>query len=223
MNAPTLLAALVAAIFILRSRSVSAQEDLMPIIYEIPPDEDESVTQGDYVSAHITDSSEANLKAFIFMIAAAETGVERARDGTAYTTFFGGSQFADLSNHPVLTGEKKGIRLSDQMCRNAGYGPGCVSTAAGAGQIIKPTWEVVRQSGPWGFYLDDFGVENQNEAIRRVLIQADALNAVENGDFDLAVARASTKWASLPGSTARQRPKSLARVAMYFNEGVSLA
>lgn len=156
------------------------------------------------------------LGAFMFMIGAAEVGLQQMRDGSAFQTFYGGTLFHDMTDHPVLTGEKVGIRLSDAMCRAAGYGPGCVSTAAGFAQINVPTWRQVREAGAWGPRLPDFGVESQMEAARRVLMLTGGYEALEAGNFDAALSLASQRWASLPGSRAQQNPKNRDTVVAYY-------
>lgn len=166
-------------------------------------------------------SETTRLTAFLFMVAAAETGLDKARSGESYATFYGNSIFRDFSNHPVLTGEKTGVKLSDKMCKNAGFGPGCVSTAAGAYQINLPTWLEVSRAGAWGSELIDFTPESQDEAARRILILTGALPLLESGDFDGALNAASARWASLPGSNAQQNPKAYAAVANYFFEGIA--
>ncbi len=160
------------------------------------------------------------LRAFLTMIKRAEHTASTIANGLEYQTFYGGSLFANLSDHPAITGEKTGVRLSDAMCRAAGFNPGCVSTAAGAYQIIKPTWERVRQAKWWGPYLPDFSPASQDEAARRLLIERGALSHVHAGEFDTALVLAAPEWASLPGSTAKQGPKSYATVYGYYSQAL---
>lgn len=157
--------------------------------------------------------------ALLFAIGVCETSLSAMLDGSAYTTFYGGSQFFDLSNHPVLTGEKRGIVLSDSMCAAAGYSPGCVSTAAGAYQINVPTW---KEANALGDPLPDFSAASQDEAARRILQKIGALALLENGDISGAIVRASQRWASLPGSTAGQRPKSLDYALAAYETGLNV-
>lgn len=157
--------------------------------------------------------------ALLFSIGVCETSLAAMLDGSAYTTFYGGAHFSDLSNHPVLTGEMRGVPLSDSMCAAAGYGPGCVSTAAGAYQFNVPTW---READALGDPLPDFSPESQDEAARRILQKIGALSLLENGDVSGAIVRASQRWASLPGSTAKQRPKSLDFALNAYQTGLSV-
>jgi lysozyme len=169
------------------------------------------------------ETSADRLGAFLYMIGAAEVSPSAMQSGLAYQTFYGGSRFYNLTDHPTATGEKKGIRLPDEWCRRAGFGPGCVSTAAGAYQITLTTWRDVRKAGSWGPYLADFSPASQNEAARRILILCGAWPLIETGDFEGALARASTRWASLPGSTAGQGVKTFADVYAYYSGALGVA
>lgn len=164
--------------------------------------------------------ADARLRAFLFMIRRAEHSGWTA-DADTYRTFFGGARFTNLSDHPVITGEMRGVPLSDAMCRNAGRGPGCVSTAAGAYQIIRPTWDNVRKAGAWGPRLPDFSPASQDEAARRLLLTSGALSRLESGDLEGAITRAGREWASLPGSTAQQNPKPMRDAVAFFNQGLT--
>jgi muramidase (phage lysozyme) len=126
-----------------------------------------------------------------------------------------------LREHPAITGEWKGERLTDEQCRGAGFGPGCVSTAAGAYQIIRPTWERVRDR----LGLVDFGPASQDRAAVELLRATGALYRIEQGDLAGAIAAARSEWASLPGANyAGQGMRSMAYVqTAYLNAGGALA
>jgi len=159
------------------------------------------------------------LRALLYAIRTAEHGTW-VNDGLRYFRFYGGSGFSGASDHPVATGEKTGVRLPDHYCRGAGLSPGCVSTAAGAYQIILPTWRRVREAGRWGPRLEDFSVASQDEAARRILMQAGGLEPLERGDIEGAILRAGTQWASLPGSTSGQPQKSMEWVLAHYADGL---
>ena len=83
--------------------------------------------------------SNANVRAFLEAIARAEGTANQAdpyRVCYAYRW-----TIRDLKDHPAITGEWKGEKLSDKLCAAAGLGPGCVSTAAGKFQITMRTWQ----------------------------------------------------------------------------------
>lgn len=165
------------------------------------------------------DDGRDRLSAFLYMIRTAEHG-EWRDDAARYFTFYSGLSFTGTSDHPTNTGERQGVKLPDRYCRAAGLRPGCVSTAAGAYQIIRPTWDRVRAAGAWGPRLPDFGVDSQDEAARRILSQSGALARLEAGDIEGAIRRAGTQWASLPGSSAGQPQKSMAQALAYYRAGL---
>ena len=159
-----------------------------------------------------------NIGAFLSMIAFAE-GTQRAAD--PYRVTFGYRHtIADLSDHPAITGEWKGERLSDAMCRGAGLSPGCVSTAAGRFQIIRPTWAACKKA----LNLPDFGPASQHAAAVYLIKQRGALDAVVAGDVAQAVDLCRAEWASLPGNGAGQPQRRMDELmAAYESAGGVLA
>lgn len=127
--------------------------------------------------------------------------------------------FSDFSDHPVITGECKKVPLPPDVCRNAGLGSPCYSSAAGAYQIIRPVWDRVRARDP---YIPAFDKAGQDEACLRILDECGALSYIEAGDFDGFLSRASRIWASLPGAVTRQNPKKMAYAVDRYNEGLTL-
>lgn len=159
------------------------------------------------------------MEAFLKMIRRAEVG--GWDDAARYRTFFGGARFDDLSDHPVATGAMRGVRLSDAMCRSAGFGPGCVSTAAGAYQFILPTWRRLRAAGgggPGSPRLPDFSPASQDEAARRLVRQIGADILLMQGRLTDAISKAGGQWASLPGSRAGQPQRSMDTLVGWFSE-----
>jgi lysozyme len=161
---------------------------------------------------------QANLSAFLYMIRSTEHVYPRdVVNDAAYSIFYGGSKFQNFADHPVVTGEKKGIPLPDAMCRAAGLKPGCVSTAAGAYQMIKPTWVRIRNK----IGLPDFSPLSQDRAAVELLDEIGATDLIFAGDIEGAIYKASRIWASLPGSTAQQNPKALAYALNRFDDGLA--
>ena len=162
-------------------------------------------------------ADDPQVKAFLYMIRRAEHTEADVRTGMDYATFYGGTRFTDLSDHPVNTGELQPVKLSPAMCRAAGYASGnCVTTAAGAYQFTRPTWNRYRAQEP---RLPDFSARSQDIAAARLLRDLGVERLLRLGDFQGAVYRASSTWASLPGSTAGQGGRTLAQVAQAFTEG----
>jgi len=157
-----------------------------------------------------------NVAAFLHMLQSSEHVYPRdVENQAAYSTFYGGSTFSNFADHPVNTREKVGVKLTAAQCRASGFKPGCVSTAAGAYQFIKPTWDRIRAMSP---RLPDFSPASQDAAAVRLLNQIGALTLIEVGDIEGAVAKASKTWASLPGSLAQQNPRQMAFIIDRFNE-----
>jgi muramidase (phage lysozyme) len=155
-----------------------------------------------------------NVAAFLAMIRHAE-GTSNAVD--PYAVCYGyGHTIADFSDHPAVTGEWRGKRLSDAMCRNAGLATGCVSTAAGAYQIIKPTWISVQKA----LKLPDFTPASQDLAALELVRRRGALSDVRAGRIGDAIMKCKDEWASLPGNYAGQGQRSRnTLIAWYVAEG----
>jgi muramidase (phage lysozyme) len=165
-----------------------------------------------------------NVRAFLYMIRSCEHLARDVESGADYSTFFGGGRFTNYADHPVNTGELRGVPLKPEWCRAAGFPGGkCVSTAAGAYQFTRPTWNELRAAGAWGRRLPDFSPASQDEAARRLLQRIGALPQIERGDVEEAIITASSRWASLPGSTSGQPQKKMSFALAKFNDGMRFA
>jgi lysozyme len=120
---------------------------------------------------------------------------EGTSGSNGYNTLMGGALFDSYATHPALAGWG-GTPLSDSMCAGAGFGPGCVSTAAGAYQINKPTWN--RIAAKVG--LTDFSPESQDAAAWALIEEKGADADIIAGRIPQAVAKVRKIWASLPGA-----------------------
>lgn len=214
------------------SRQTSREEDDSSMyeleVAPVTPDSgvyvDNSSSSDDLSNSEVIDmdsSAEAKTFAILYMIRMCEHSRSDVLSGVDYQTFYGGDRFSNMSDHPVVTGEKKGVRLSDEVCRAAGYGPGCVTTAAGAYQLTRPTWQEFRVGGSWGPFLPDFSNASQDEAARRILVKNGALALLLNGDVTGAIRKASARWASLPGSKAGQKTRALDFAIAAYEEGLA--
>lgn len=151
-----------------------------------------------------------NVQAFLSVLRSSEG---TAGAGDPYRVVYGyGVTLRDLSGHPVDTGEWLGVVLPDGVCALAGFGPGCKSTAAGAYQIIRPTWRSV--AGSVG--LVDFGPASQDAAAIELIRRRGALGDVQGGRFGQAVAKVAPEWASLPGNYAGQGQRSIQQLAAWY-------
>ncbi len=143
-----------------------------------------------------------NLAAFMRAIRVGEGTL--GQDG--YRTIVGGSLFDDYSDHP---------RVKIWINRINDY-----STAAGAYQIIRRTWDGVQAK----LGLPDFSPASQDLACIELIRQRGGLRLAMNGQFAAAVEKCKKEWASLPGAGYGQREESLAKLqAEYINAGGQLA
>lgn len=154
-----------------------------------------------------TPSNDGNRAAFLYML--------RVSEGTAgergYNTQVGYTYFDDFSTHPALAGWR-GLPLSAEMCAGAGLGPGCVSTAAGAYQITKPTYKRVAAN----LGISDFSPGAQDAIAIELIREKGALVDIDNGNFADAVYKVRKVWASLPGAGYGQGERNLATLQDAF-------
>lgn len=157
-------------------------------------------------------TAQNNIAAFLGMIKKSEGTAGRADPyAVCYAYVHTITSFAD---HPAITGEWRGERLSDSMCAGAGLGPGCVSTAAGAYQIIKPTWVAIKRK----LNLPDFSPGSQDAAATELLRQRGAINDVVAGRLSDAIRAARKEWASLAGAGYGQGERSVQWLTAAFVE-----
>lgn len=168
--------------------------------------------------------SEPNVRAFLQMIVFAEGTAQDpfGRLLNPYRTCYGYKHtIVDFRDHPAVTGEWTGEPLTQEMCVSAGFPSGrCRTTAAGAYQIVRPTWLRVKKR----LQLPNFEPENQQKAAVELIRGCGAFHDVLEGRIDVAVRKCNVEWASLPGNFAGQpqrRRDDL--VTAYLSAGGSLA
>ena len=163
-------------------------------------------------------TDDTNTRAFLAMIAFAEGTDQRA---DPYRVCFGYRHtIENLADHPAVTREWLGEKLPDAVCRGAGHQPGCVSTAAGRYQLIRPTWLRCKRA----LALSDFGPASQDAAAVYLIKQRFALDDVQRGRVADAVAKVRAEWASLPGAGYNQPERRIAALTeAYVLAGGNLA
>lgn len=110
-----------------------------------------------------------------------------------YNTLFGNQKIDNLSAHPNI---RKEFTQTD--------GRKNYTTAAGRYQFLKGTWDgLQRQLG-----LSDFSPRSQDLGAIALLAENGALPYVLKGDYQTAVKKSGTTWASLPSSTYAQGKRS---------------
>jgi muramidase (phage lysozyme) len=142
----------------------------------------------------------ANLRAFLALI--------RWCEGTSgpygYQTLFGGETFDSFADHPR------------RVVRKTIGGQPISSSAAGAYQFLQSTWDDCVKA----LKLKDFSPESQDQAAIYLIKRRGALEDVEAGRLEQALAKCAKEWASLPGSPYGQPTKTLdACRAMYLKVG----
>lgn len=162
---------------------------------------------------------DTNVSAFLAMIDFAEGTSRGGRD--PYRTCFGYRHtIASFADHPAVTGEWRGEKLPDSMCRAANLPSGCVSTAAGRYQLIKGTWLRAKRA----LELPDFGPASQDAAAVWLIDLRGALPDVRAGRVEQAIAKCRREWASLPGAGWQQAERRLEDLLVaYGNAGGALA
>lgn len=80
------------------------------------------------------------------------------------------------------------------------------SSAAGAFQFLNSTYDDLRRQG---YEVNDFQPQTQRMAAIALLKQNGALPYIVNGDFDTAIRKSASTWASLPGSPYAQKTRDM--------------
>ena len=201
------LAAAAAALLLLMPAPVPPEDVDDEPQYE-PPDAIDHATAifqevGELMFESGTNNNEAaNLAAFMWMI--------RVSEGTSgpngYRTIVGGSLFDSFAAHPNQKIWLPNLRIH--------------STAAGAYQNLRRTWDGVRAK----LKLPDFSPASQDKAAIELIRQRGALADVRAGRFAVAVEKCKKEWASLPGAGYGQRENKLATLqAAYTKAGGTIA
>lgn len=204
-----ILAGLAAALLLVVARQANASARAF-----VGPLPEPQPSPGGGAGSDDADRARANRRAFLAMLRFAEG----TADANGYRAVYGHTPaapklFGSFSAHPVESGEWKGAKLTDAQCSGAGYGPGCITTAAGAYQFTLPTWTRMRQA----LGLPDFSPASQDQAALRLIADLGALADVDAGRLDAAISKLRRTWASLPGAGyAGQPERSLAALRNIY-------
>lgn len=138
----------------------------------------------------------SNPKAFLDAIAYSEGTAGHGDDG--YNVLVGGDLFDSYTDHPrkLVTLNRKGLK----------------STAAGRYQLLERTWDDIRAR----IHLPDFSPDSQDKAALELIRLRCAMDDVEAGRFDEAVAKLAKTWASFPGAGYGQRENELTKLRGAF-------
>ncbi len=136
-------------------------------------------------------------------LAAFLAAIRRFESNNDYTILYGRSHFSSFDKHPRIA-----IPITIP-----GY-EGKKSTAAGAYQINWPTYT---DFAP-GLGITDFSPASQDAIALAIVKRTGAYDALIAGDVAEAFRLASSRWASLPGSLAKQNPQSESTVLSWFED-----
>lgn len=149
----------------------------------------------------------SNLAAFLTTIATSE-GVAKLGD-RGYDVLVGSRPgrailFMSYRDHPRIK-----VQLNDALW----------STAAGRYQILARIYDAYcLQLG-----LHDFSPESQDRIAQQLIAERDALADVQAGRFDVAIAKCSSAWASLPGAGYQQHENRIVDLRTAFKDAGGIA
>jgi lysozyme len=172
--------------------------------YEAPDLIDQAGALWDDISggAYMTPYEQQNVTAFLMAVRVSEG----TSDDGGYSRLVGGGSFNSYADHPRTLVWLPNLGIN--------------SSAAGAYQILRRTWDGVRAK----LGLPDFSPASQDRAAVELIRQRGALADVRAGRFAAAVEKCKKEWASLPGAGYGQRENSLAFLqGTYVNAGGNLA
>lgn len=127
-----------------------------------------------------------------------------AHSDNGYNVLYGGGLFESYIDHP-----RKVISVN-----------GITSTAAGKYQILAHIFDYYKAS----LQLPDFSPTSQDKIALQLIKEVKADILINDGQFQEAIKRCSTRWASLPGSLYRQHTNNMTYLEAYFeNMGGTLS
>lgn len=199
----------IAALAALVSQSADASVAQDPYTPALPPEDGyqpddfyEPDTAGVNVSADQVASASPDARVFAFLAM-----LRKFESNNDYTVITGGQHFNSFIDHPRIR-----VYFYDPRRPGPKGTPNNWSDAAGGYQNISTTWDALARR----LDLTDFSPASQDAANVELLREIGALEAIERGDITTALRRASTRWASLPGSMAQQNPQTLAAALDTF-------
>ena len=133
----------------------------------------------------------SNRRAFLDTIAVSEIGAKLlAESDNGYNVLVGGALFNSYADHPRIL---------------VNLGNGLKSTAAGRYQLLERYYDAYKAE----LGLPDFSPESQDAIALQQIKESNALDDIDAGNFDTAVARIAHIWASLPGANYGQHEQKM--------------
>lgn len=153
-----------------------------------------------------------NVQAFLKLIRWAE-GTD-LRSNPYAVTYGYDHTIENFADHPAITGEWTGNQLPDSYCKAVGLSTGCKSTAAGAYQFLKPTWEGLKSK----LNLPDFSPKSQDLAAIELINEKGAIQDIVAGQIQTALKKVSKVWASIAGAGYGQPERSMTALLDKYNQ-----
>lgn len=139
-----------------------------------------------------------NLSAFLTMIAKSEGTNHLGING--YNVLVGGTLFNSFRDHPRQRVWIKSIQK--------------YSTAAGRYQILGYIFDYYKKK----LNLEDFSPHSQDQIAIQLIKERKALDDIEKGNIQTAIAKVRNIWASLPGAGYNQHENKLQDLITYYKE-----
>jgi len=144
-----------------------------------------------------------NLQAFLDVIATSEGTINVGDDG--YNVLVGGGLFSSYADHP---------RVSVYLAHL-----GIHSTAAGRYQILEHYYDTYKVQ----LDLPDFDHESQDKIALQMIHECKATDDIVSGNFDEAVKKCCSRWASFPGANYGQHENKIETLRdVYVKSGGAL-
>lgn len=139
------------------------------------------------------------MKAFLFMISVSEGTHGKGDNG--YNVIVGGGLFHSYADHPriLVNLPKLGIK----------------SSAAGRYQILAGVFDAYKKQ----LNLPDFSPASQDAIAIQLIKECKAVDDIENGFVDSAIAKCRTRWASLPNAGYGQHENKIETLRIAFKNG----
>ena len=127
-----------------------------------------------------------------------------ATSDNGYNVLLGGALFSGYADHP-----RKLITVN-----------GLTSTAAGKYQILERYFDTYKKQ----LHLPDFSPASQDRIAMQMIREVGADKLINEGEFEQAIVKCSSRWASLPGSQYGQHTNDMAHLKAYYeNVGGTIA
>ena len=145
-----------------------------------------------------------NLKAFLDTIAFSEIGAALlAKSDNGYNVVVGGALFSPYDDHPRVV-----VTLNGNL----------KSTAAGRYQILERYFDAYKTQ----LDLPDFSPESQDAIAVQMIKECHAFDDILAGNFDSAIEKCASRWASFPGADYDQHENKMEDLRQAFTDAGGL-